>query len=168
MTKEGNFASAAPGVPGAGERADTSLLDDPAVPLYALGALDGSPDRSASAEPRAFRAVKAESFDPGDAMKMLIAAGLIGLAACATAYAADPAKARTKVDDATAQSTADYETAKARCTSVPERDRRNCLSEANARYKAQVQGTKREHRDESTPRRDDAGHDKPASGARPG
>lgn len=83
----------------------------------------------------------------------LAAAALIALASSA-APAAEPLKQRTQVDDATAQANADYATARAKCSSVPERNRASCLDEAKARHQAQLQGTKREHRDE-TPVRDD-------------
>jgi hypothetical protein len=98
--------------------------------------------------------------------KLIAAAAFLGLTAYSTGYAADPAKTRTKVDDATAQATADYATAKAQCNSVPERNRTNCLAEAKARYQAQLQGTKREHRDETPVSRDKPGQDKAAGGAR--
>ena len=102
-------------------------------------------------------------------MKSLTAAAaVIGLAASTAAYAAADAKAQATVGNATAQAKADYETAKARCKSVRERDRAKCASEADARYKAQLQGTTREHRDQSVLHREEPKREKTLAGAPPG
>jgi hypothetical protein len=95
---------------------------------------------------------------PGNAMKTLIVAAAVGaMAASIQVYGQQDVAAREK---------AEYDAAKARCEKLTGRAQENCLSEATARYRAQLKQTGAEHRDDPRPLRNDSAARKGESGKR--